>query len=155
MPEERYMYEPLYSESETVDAIETAITRRIVMKEEDAYFALLADETSDVARMEQLSIALRYVNANNDVNEKFLGFFEVRDVSGKGIAERIMRVGESVDLPMDRLVGLGFDGAAATFGKMNGAQAVISRKYPQATYVHCSAHVLNLVLVKASESARY
>ena len=62
-----------------------------------------------------------------------------------------MWIAESGGLPTGRLVGLGFDVAAAVFGSMNGAQAVFRRKYPQATYVHCSAHVLNLVFVKASE----
>ena len=61
----------------------------------------------------------------------------MRGVSDKGKAETIMRIAESVGLPVDRLVGLGFDGAAAIFGRMNGAKAVIRRKYPQATYLHC------------------
>uniref|UniRef100_A0A915KYZ5 DUF4371 domain-containing protein n=1 Tax=Romanomermis culicivorax TaxID=13658 RepID=A0A915KYZ5_ROMCU len=49
------------------------------------------------------------------------------------------------------LVAQGYDGAAAMSGHLNGVQAEIRRQYPQAVYVHCASHCLNLVLSKASQ----
>ena len=34
-------------------------------------------------------------------------------------------------------------------GKEKGVQAIVKESWPLAVYVHCSAHVLNLVLVKS------
>ena len=42
------------------------------------------------------------------------------------------------------------DGARASSmsGKEKGVQAIVKEFCPLAVYIHCSAHVLNLVLVK-------
>ena len=48
--------------------------------------SLLADETSDVERVEQLSICIRYVSVTGSgvgaVREDFLGFVEAFDLRG-------------------------------------------------------------------------
>ena len=36
------------------------------------FFSLLVDETSDISRQEQVSFALRFVNENCDIQERFL-----------------------------------------------------------------------------------
>ena len=45
------------------------------------------------------------------------------------------------------LVSQGYDGASVMSGKNNGVQKRIKEVAPQAMYVHCHAHCLNLVLV--------
>ena len=47
--------------------------------------------------------------------------------------------------------GQGCDGAANMCGKQRGAATRINQQFPLALYVHCSAHVLNLCIVKACE----
>jgi hypothetical protein len=37
-------------------------------------FSLLADETSDIAGIEQLSIGVRYVDSLKTIRKKFIGF---------------------------------------------------------------------------------
>ena len=44
------------------------------------------------------------------------------------------------------LVGQGYDGASVMSSSRNGVQAKIAKKYPNATYVHCRSHVLNLAI---------
>ena len=56
---------------------------------------------------------------------------------------------KSLSLPLEKLIGQGYDGASAMSGKEKGVQAVIKESCPHAVYVHCSAHALNLVLVKS------
>ena len=47
------------------------------------------------------------------------------------------------------MIGQGYDGASTMSGKEKGVQAIVKESYPLAVYVHCSAHILNLVLVKS------
>ena len=47
---------------------------------------------------------------------------------------------------MSCLVGQGYDGASVMSSSKNGVQAKIAAIYPNATYVHCRSHVLNLAI---------
>ena len=109
-------------------------------------FTLMADETRDVSKSEQLSLVVRYVFEGN-VCERFLGFVALTDLSAAGIAQSITKsLGESsIDLSM--CVSQSYDGANVMSGEHGGVQAKIKTMCPQATYCHCYAHRLNLALV--------
>ena len=49
-------------------------------------------------------------------------------------------------LDMSYLVGQGYDGASVVSSSKNGMQAKVAAQYPNATYVHCRSHVLNLAI---------
>lgn len=119
---------------------------------EAPFFSIIADEATDVANKEQLSISIRFV-CNNKPCEKFLGFLEcVNGVSGEGIASTILTQLNSWQLPVLMLrgqgYGQGYDGAGAMSGCTKGVAVRISTQYPKALYTHCAAHRLNLCVVK-------
>lgn len=109
-------------------------------------FSLLADETADIAGVEQLSIGVRYVDKNNVVKEEFLGFTELKSMSAQSISDAILKYARECGLNLEKLVGLGFDGCSTMAGKENGVQKLIRNVYPKATFFHCSSHRLNLVV---------
>ena len=47
---------------------------------------------------------------------------------------------------MSGLIAQGYDGASVMSGSRIGVQAKVREKYPNATYVHCRFHVLNLAV---------
>ena len=47
---------------------------------------------------------------------------------------------------MSYLVGQGYDGASFMSSSKNGVQAKVAAQYPNATYVHCHSHILNLAI---------
>ena len=47
---------------------------------------------------------------------------------------------------MNKLVGYAFDGASNMSGHLSGVRARLGETYPQAVYVHCANHLLDLVL---------
>ena len=47
---------------------------------------------------------------------------------------------------MNNVVCQGYDGAGNMSGHIRGAQGRIQKSYPNATYIHCKAHSLNLAI---------
>ncbi|GBL72855.1 hypothetical protein AVEN_128053-1 [Araneus ventricosus] len=54
----------------------------------------------------------------------------------------------------DKLVAQACDGAAAFVGQYTGMQALIKSSNPESIFVHCYAHVLNLVLLQSISNIR-
>lgn len=123
-------------------------------------FSVLVDETTDVSRVEQLSLCVRYLDnnlntKNNEINnyvlkEDFLQFVPVSSTDGQSLAKVILGTLKNLGITCDYLLGQGYDGAAAMSGNFKGVQAVIREVHPAALYVHCSAHSLNLALAHSS-----
>lgn len=95
---------------------------------------------------------MRYLDESS-VREDFLGFVNVNDLSGKGLASAILTFLSDLNVDMEGLVGQGYDGAAAMSGRLTGVQAIISEKHPSALYMHCASHCLNLTLTSSSSVA--
>lgn len=54
-------------------------------------FSILADETTDVSNIEQLSLCVRYVDNNNMLNEDFLQFIAIHSLTGSDLATSILK----------------------------------------------------------------
>ncbi|KAK5885982.1 hypothetical protein CesoFtcFv8_017064 [Champsocephalus esox] len=109
------------------------------------FVALMLDETTDVSNAAQLSFVLRFVT-DSGVKERFVKF---EDVTGKKRAQDVAAM--ALELLeehgcMDKLVAQCYDGAAVMASGLNGVQAKVKEKIPQALFIHCYAHALNLVL---------
>jgi hypothetical protein len=132
------------------DIIVEDITNRI---NQSSFFSVVADETTDIAGMAQLSLCIRYVdNVEKEgyrVREDFIGFAHVKDKTGPGIKAAIIKGLQQAYLDLDNLRGKGYEGASAMKGHLGGCAALISKDYPSATCVHCASHSLNLVLSDA------
>ncbi|KAL4127184.1 hypothetical protein QTP88_011381 [Uroleucon formosanum] len=123
-------------------------------------FSVLVDETTDVSRVEQLSLCVRYLDNNlniekNEINnyvlkEDFLQFVPVNSTTGQNLATVILVTLKNLGIKCDYLLGQGYDGAAAMSGNFKGVQSVIREVHPAALCVHCSAHSLNLALAHSS-----
>ena len=109
----------------------------------------MADETTDVSTMEQMSICIRFVNSNMEVCEEFLGFVKLTNMDAQSVFDVLIPTLKGWGLDLTGLVGQGYDGAAVMSGSNNGLQKKVSDAYPNAVYVHCRSHVLNLALAGA------
>lgn len=60
-----------------------------------------------------------------------------------------------LQLPIQHLRAQTYDGASNMSGKYKGCQAEMKKVQPLAMYVHCGAHVTNLITAKAIQNAPY
>ena len=111
-------------------------------------FAYIADETTDLGKVEQLSHVVRYVNQTMPteprVEERFLSYSAMKSTKGEDIANEVLRTLRDSGLDLAKLAGQGLDGAAANTGKVKGVKTRVLARYPMARFVHCSSHCLNL-----------
>ena len=111
-------------------------------------FAVIADETTDKSTKSQLSMVVRYLK-DDVLTERCIGLINQTNLKGKALAETILSYLKSLNLPIKKIIGQGYDGASAMSGEEKGVQAIVRESCPLAVYVHCAAHVLNLVLVNS------
>ena len=118
-------------------------------------FSVIADETTDVSTTEQISLCVRYVGVDSDeemcVKESFLGCAEASSTTGEELATTIMTKLRKYGIVTQAMKGQGYDGAANMAGKFSGVRTRIQTEIPEAYYVHCYAHCLNLAVVKSCQ----
>jgi len=89
--------------------------------------ASIADEATDAANSEQLSISIHLVEEDGVSYERFLCFHAcAAGLTGESIANDI--IGKVDDWQL-KLRGQAYDGAGAMVGQLNGVAACIASKY--------------------------
>ena len=116
-------------------------------------YSIIVDGTTDSANTEQLCFLIRYVDPHSlEIHEDFLTFVPITSSTGEAIADHILSCLKRFGLPLANCIGQAYDGAPCMSGIFNGCQAVIKRFCPEAEYMHCSSHALNLALIDSSSS---
>ena len=111
----------------------------------------MADETKDMSKQERLAIVVRYVGKEGIINERFLTFVQATSLNAESLSNYLIKVLEDNELDPTRIVSQGYDGASVMSGHCTGVQQRIKEKSPYAIYIHCCAHILNLVLVDSKK----
>ncbi|XP_050150535.1 uncharacterized protein LOC126625502 [Malus sylvestris] len=94
-----------------------------------------------------MAVVLRYVNKTREAIEKFLDVQHVSSTTSSSLEDAIEGLFATTNLSMSKLRGPCYDGVSNMIGKLNGLKTKILNKYPQAFYIHCFAHQLQLALV--------
>ena len=127
------------------DEILDSVCKRVL---KSGYFALLADETKDASKTEQISIILRFVDTGSwTIEERFLGFVPAMTCNAESLTKYIIDTISKCGLSINRCVAQAYDGASVMSGSCTGVQTRVQQHAPMAIYIHCMAHRLNLVLV--------
>ena len=141
-------------------------------------WSVIADETTDRKKREQLTIALRYVEFIKEENgEKQKPTIaeapicvvdvlqEMKEIvgidpsdghselamSGRNIGTVILAKLKELNLDLAKLVGQGYDGASSMASQQVGVAAVVKAEAPHAEYFHCVMHMLNLCATKSTQ----
>jgi hypothetical protein len=117
----------------------------------DAKYCLIVDESRDESRREQMALVVRFVDQEGFIRERFLDIVHVHDTTSATLKHELCFVLSHHNLDVKNIRGQGYDGASNMRGEWNGLQAKFIAECPQAYYVHCFAHQLQLALVAASK----
>ena len=110
------------------------------------FFSLMADECLDVANIEELSVYCRYV-VKCSTSRNFMEIFQLKRTDAQPIYSVVLDWLKKKDLWCNKLVGMGFDGAATFLGKKSGVEARLRKHAPHSLFVHCHCHKLQLACV--------
>lgn len=138
-----------HSQNEVIAIIGDMIQSSIVQEIRTAkFFTIMADEVA-CHNSEQMPLCIRFVDETNTPREEFIEFISLIRITGAAIGKEIESALNRLRLPIENIRGQGYDGASSMSSEKNGVHGHIKRLSPLATYMHCSAHCLNLVIVHA------
>ena len=124
-------------QNELLSVVGISIRNDIIAEVKKAkYYSIIADETSDAANHEELSLVFRYV-LNGEVREVFVDFLEVERITGRVLGEAILSWLKSHDIFPADMRGQCYDGASNMSGARSGVKAVVQEQAPKAMYFHC------------------
>ena len=79
-----------------------------------------------------------------------MGIVHAKEVTAKALTQYLLDFLQEHGIPIQKLRGLGFDGASAMSGSKGGVQIQMRYHSPSALYVHCRCHQLQLAAVYAA-----
>lgn len=90
-------------QNEMIDVIGSAIEDKIIDKIQAAkFFTILADEVTDCANLEQVSLVIRFADSHKNITEDFLGFITVERITGESLATTLLSWLESHNIDVSR-----------------------------------------------------
>ena len=99
--------------------------------------------------VEHLSLCLRYIDGNHDIQEKHIAFVKLQQVRASDITNAITSTLEDLGISLQDLRGYCFDGASNMSGSKSGVQKRIKDRQTKALYTHCASYSLSLSIVSS------
>lgn len=131
---------------------ETVIKEIVNQIQSRKYFSIIVDSTPDVTRVDQLTIAIRYVINDGTPVERFIGFLPSVGHKGENMEKAIIDKFTELNINIKDCRGQAYDNTSNMSGIYNGLQSRIKCYSSTAEFIPCSAHSLNLVGSNAAES---
>nr|XP_047144745.1 zinc finger MYM-type protein 1-like [Hydra vulgaris] len=146
------------SQNEFIKECGKLVVREVIREiKKPIYFTIITDSTPDSSHSEQITFVFRFLHFNDnqlwEVKERFLKLEELEKKKGSDITKLILNVLEENELDIKNCRGQGYGNGANMADIYNGVQALIRQNNPQAIFIPCSAHSLNLCAVHAIESS--
>ncbi len=107
------LYTSKFSVTMMIDAINSWLEMRLLKSlNSSPFFSVMADECQDICTQEELSICCRWI-VNGSPEEHFLTVLHVKATTAEAITEAITSFFNDKKLDYRKLVGQGYNGAAA------------------------------------------
>jgi hypothetical protein len=122
---------------------------------ESPFFALMVDETTDVAVKKQLMIYAKFVKHDGAACSRYIGVRELPNGKAETIFDEIMAFLTRNDLDVKKLIALGTDGASVMTGQKTGVAKRLEALNAFLIAVHCIAHRLALAAGQSAKTINY
>lgn len=102
------------------------------------WFTLMADESKDCSKFEQLAIVFRYADVDTGtVYERFLTYVEADNCTATSLTSYIKEVLDKYQIDPCKMVCQCYDGASVMSGSCSGVQRQVKEFASNAVYIHC------------------
>lgn len=152
-----YKYISPESQNELISSLGAETLNMIVKEIKDAvFYSVIVDSTIDIARVDQFSLSIRYVDKSGKSVERFIKFEELSSgSSAEAFHDLLILALREQGLDLTKVRGQAYDGARNMSGHLSGLQKRVKDTCSsKALYVHCCAHNLNLILLDAATSCK-
>lgn len=144
------------SQNSLIEAIGDEVLSIVIYEAQQAeFFSVTMDETTDLSHKEQVTIVIRYCNADFTAVERLLAVTDSDLTTGQALADIMLQTLQKYKFDLSKLVGQSYDGAASMSGRHSGVQTIIRKTAPNAHYNHCRSHSSNLVVVKSCQKTQF
>ncbi|CAM4951311.1 unnamed protein product [Rotaria socialis] len=99
-------------QNEILNILADQIRRKISGEIKNRPFVLMADESKDITGKEQMSVVLRYVDAENEIHEHFMGFIKLDQLDAKSLSEKLFEFLQKYEIPIENCIAQCYDGAS-------------------------------------------
>ena len=110
------------------------------------FFSKMGDKYTEISNKEQLSLCLQFGKEDLEVQEDFLGFYQLTNIK----TETIVNVKKvpllMFNLHLKNCRGKRYDNTSNMLGKKSGVATSITEEQPKAPAVHCYRHSLSLAV---------
>ena len=97
------------------------------------FFSIMTDEGTDISNLEQLSFFARTVDEGLNVDEDFLGFYEIDNIKSETVVKAVKDILMRCSLSLYDCRGQIYDGASNMMEKHSGVSTKISEEQPNTT----------------------
>ena len=115
-------------------------------------FSIMAHECTDVTNIEELTICCSSCVANGVAEEHLIEILTLKKANAKSIC--LVEYCREMNIPLGKLIGIGFDGAAAFSGDKTGVHRRLIELSPHVLFVHCHFHFFQLASVLATNDTQ-
>ena len=134
------------SKNEFVDLLGIEVRQRMVEEiKSSGAFAAMADTTPDVSHLDQISLVIRYVNTEFEIQERLVKISEIKGKSGDAFTLKVIPMLKDLQIPVSMVRFQCYDTTTSMSGAYNGAQAKFSEHLERhVPYITCMGHKANL-----------
>ncbi|XP_012846430.1 PREDICTED: zinc finger MYM-type protein 1-like [Erythranthe guttata] len=115
-------------QKQIISAFAHLVSKTIISDIGDDFFALLVDVARDVSIKELMAVALRCVNKEGKIIERFLGIVHVPNTTSRRLKASLESLLTTFGLSLSRVRGQGYDGASNMNGEFNGLKSLILKE---------------------------
>ena len=119
------------------------------------FYGLMIDESTDVSITKQLVLYGRYISELGEPCSTFLCIVDLVNGTAECIEEAIRAYLVEKELPTNKMMGFGSDGAAVMTGRVTGVATRLHHSNQYLVSIHCAAHRLALACSQTGEDVDY
>ncbi len=144
-------------QDELIKIIGNKVVQRICEQVKEAgFYSIIADESRDSSKQEQMSLAVRYVDmSDGSVNEHFLTFIQAERLDASSLSSYIKQLFTKYDFDFNKMVSQGYDGVSVMSGRCSGVQTKSTRVCPLRSIYPLLCACIDLVLVDSVKSVSF